>query len=521
MSISTLKTKDNMRYKFTAHRPVREGSRYPETYKNETERVLAAQTKKHLTPVEKVAVPLGKLGASSWSTVFGTYRLTFLTSILFAGFDYKSEIASVITILTIINYVVNILVSPVIGMLIARTRGRFGRYKPYGLLLNIPYLITCALMFYSPAGLDYTGKVIYVCVTYALYTVFNTCMTTAENLVQVMTPNQGERNSWLGFLGIVSSVGSVVPLVFYLVFDLAGLSLRDNYLLLCLLFGVFQFISQALFYSKVKERMFINPVKIKFSTGMFKPFKYKPYLIYQITTWLRIFAGLTGVVSPLLAGVVLGTEKMILFSLPTGAGTVFGLVLCNLLLKKFKPLTMMRFIGFYSLFVGIAAAIVGPFAGVPFYILYFCYGITYGFHNVLPNILNADVNDYLEWKTGQRMETTSGIVAGYVSRGITAIRDALFAYMLIWAGYEAAVTEGQTVLEANLAHQEFTATILLIYAVGIPAVFFAIMSVLYCFFDLEGSKKEEMHRELQLQRARFAEETRMREQQSKLAQIEA
>jgi len=474
-------------------------------FKTEAEKLEAELNKKHLGKGEVFALNGKAFGQGSWQCVTGTYRTMFITSVLFAGFNYEEDIVSKMVAITIITSIFEFLIYPIAGMLVSRTNTKIGRYRPFGLLISIPISIAGALMFVSPPGFELQQKIIYIIIVTCAFNFLNIFMNLAYNLVQVNTPNSKERGKWLAFAGIIQTVGSVVPMVLFKILALF-LPEASIFTVLGILFASMFLFTNLAFFILCKERVAYSPVKIKITTGLLKPFKYKPFLILQFANQVRTFAGLTGVTTPFLAAVVLGTENAILFSLPTGVGTVVGLLLCNLMMKKIKPLYMMRGIGIYSFIVAAAATIVGPFAGIPFYILYFMYGITYGFHNVLPHVISADVFDYLEWKTGQRLEATSGIIMSYIGKGVYLLRDTLFVLMLAWAGYKIPAV-GQTIYQANEASRQSVGNMLMLYAVGIPGFFFLIVSVIYFFFDLEGKNKEEMHKALREMRAGYAQKT--------------
>lgn len=491
------------KYLFSLIREPKNGTFSRRRFKTDAERLEAEMNRNHLGKREVVALNGRTFGVGSWGCVTGTYRTMFITSVLFAGFDYEKDIVSKMVAITVITAIFEFLIYPLAGMLVSRTNTKIGRYRPFGLLVSLPISIAGAMMFISPPGFELQQKIIYIIVVTCAFNFLNIFMNLAYNLVQVNTPNGKERGKWIAFAGIVQTVGSVVPMVLFKVLAVF-LPEASIFTILGVLFAAIFLFTNLAFFLYCKERVAYSPEKIKITTGLLKPFKYKPFVLLQIANQMRTFAGLTGVTTPFLAAVVLGTENAILFSLPTGAGTVVGLLLCNIMLKKIKPLYMMRGIGIYSAVVAAAATFVGPFAGIPFYILYFMYGITYGFHNVLPNVISADVFDYLEWKTGQRLEATSGIVMSYVSKGVNLLRDTLFVMMLAWAGYKIPAV-GQTIYQANEANRQSVGNILMLYAVGIPGFFFLIISIIYFFIDLEGKKKEEMQKALRDMRLQYAQ----------------
>lgn len=485
----------NEKFFFSKIRQPKNGTFSLPKIKTEAERLEAEKNKKYLGKSEVAALNGRALGLGSWGCMMSTYRTMFTTSVLFAGFDYQSEIVSRMVIITVLTAIFEFVLFPIAGMLVSRTNTRIGRYRPYGLAIALPMSVAGAMMFVSPPGFDLGQKILYITVVTSIFNALNVFMNIAFNLIQVNTPNSKERGKWIAFSGIVQTVGSVIPMGVFKI--LAYFVPEANiFTVVGILFAVIMFITYFAFFVLCKERIAYSPQKIKLKTGLLEPFKHKPFLLYQLTNQIRTFAAFTGITTPFLAAVVMGAENAIVFSIPTGVGTVVGLLLCNLMLKRVKPLHMMRGIGFYAAATGIAATVVGPFAGIPFYVLYFLYGITYGFHNVLPNVIAADVYDYLEWKTGQRLEASSGILVNYIGKGVTTLRDMLFVLMLAWAGYKTPTVVGETIFQANEANRTEVGRILMFYAVGIPGIFFLVISVLYFFYNLEGKNKDVMRNAL-------------------------
>jgi Na+/melibiose symporter-like transporter len=353
------------KYLFSGIREPKNGTFSLKKFKSDAERLEAEMKKTYLGKKEVIALNGKAFGQGSWGCVTGTYRTMFITSVLFAGFDYEKDIVSKMVAITVITAVFEFLIYPIAGMLVARTNTRIGRYRPFGLLISIPISAAGAMMFISPPGFDLQQKIIYIIIVTCLFNFLNIFLNLAYNLVQVNTPNSKERGKWIAFAGIVQTVGSVVPMVLFkvLAYFLPEASI---FTILGVLFAAILLFTNLAFFIYCKERVVYSPQKIRIATGLLKPFKYKPFVLLQIANQVRTFAGLTGVTTPFLAAVVLGTENAILFSLPTGVGTVIGLLLCNLMLRKIKPLYMMRGIGIYSAIVAAAATVVGPFAGIPF-----------------------------------------------------------------------------------------------------------------------------------------------------------
>lgn len=444
---------------------------------------------------------------TSWNNFTQSYNSFFLTSALFAGWDYEKDIAPVLVVLGVVNIVLGYVVSPIVGMLVARTETKWGRYRPYLALSMLPVMILNIMAFWCPGGLTRNGAIIYHFARTLLATAFGYIYNQGENIRQVITGNSEERKNLIALTSIINSAAYAVPVILVKLFSYAFEQLIQLYFVLSIVISALMLLANVLCFIFSRERIPYTPAKVKLNTATLEPFKHKPFLIYQVSTWFQQL-GISGLVTTYLAAVVVGEENYVKFAIPTAVGTIVGLLVCNVFLRiGIQAVTMMRFVGVYCLSVAIILTIIGPFAGTLFYVFYFMFGMTFGFFNVLPGLIQADVNDYLEWKTGQRIEAASSVFADYIKNGIrSVVTQVVFPYMLVWAGYQAASEVGQSVYDANLANQERTARILLFYMAVITGAGYFLGSIAYWFYDLSGEKKQRMLDELKVSREQISEE---------------
>lgn len=448
--------------------------------------------------------------ASAWTTYNANYNTKFLASVLFAGMDYDKDISPVISALVMVTTVLGCVVSAVAGIIVSRTITRAGRYKPFGLYFTVPVVILNLMAFWSPAFLvSPASRIAFHVARTVVSTFLSGFYDQAANIKQVATPDSDEKRNLLATISIMATVGYGFSYLFvFLLGEVTDWSLKTVYIVVVFVIAALQLVSDLLCFTVVKERIEYNPEKVKITTATLEPFKHRPYLVMQFANWTRSFA-MTGLMTSYLTAVFVGDTKDVLFTIPTVAGTVAGLALCSAMIKKLKipPYLIMRFIGFYTLAAGIILAIVGPRQNIVFYGLYFLFGITFGFFNILPDLIAADVNDYMEWKTGQRIEAASGILADYVSKTIKAVSKVILqSVILVWAGFKAVTYEGQSLFDANAANRSETSGKLLASAVIITGAAYAANSLIYWFYDLYGDKKNRMAEELAVMRETFKEE---------------
>ena len=201
-------------------------------------------------------------------------------------------------------------------------------------------------------------------------------------------------------------------------------------------------------------------------------------------------------------------------NLPTAIGTVVGSLTATKLSKKYEPTKLLKFCGPYSLIsAGVLFAIcfveakmgIKFFEGwnsIFFYVFYFVFGVGIGVQELSNSHFNVEFLGYLEWQCGERMEAVQGIVPGWVNSGCNYLKELAIPFMIAWAGYMSSA-EGDLVatMQAQPTYLDTCLKILafLLFGYTLSNVLKAI--ILKTSYDIEGEKKEQMYRELEVIRA--------------------
>ena len=142
-----------------------------------------------------------------------------------------------------------------------------------------------------------------------------------------------------------------------------------------------------------------------------------------------------------------------------------------------------------------------------FYVFYFIFGIGIGIQELSNSHFNVEYYDYLEWQCGERMEAVQGIVPGWITTGLNTVKDIAIPFMIARVGYLAS-TEGDLVatMQAQPTYMNTCLWLLafLLFGYTLANVLKAI--ILKTSYDIEGEKKEQMYRELEVMRAERHEE---------------
>lgn len=97
---------------------------------------------------------------------------------------------------------------PIIGRMCDKTKSRWGRYRPWVFVSSIGLAVSVILMFWSHPTWNNTQKILYLYVTYMMFSVFTTGAQMSENaLGGVLTSNSESRSKAFSMLKMFSFLG--------------------------------------------------------------------------------------------------------------------------------------------------------------------------------------------------------------------------------------------------------------------------------------------------------------------------
>ena len=335
------------------------------------------------------------------------------------------------TTLMFVARIWDIILTPIVGNIVDKTRTRWGKLKPYLLISIIPLAVITILLFYAPK-LTLTGKLIYA---YATYLAFGLIYTISDvpfwGLASVMTPNPKERTRLISFSRTFHFIGNglpvaIVPVIIYL----AGGNLKSGYFFSGVFIGI---VGAALFTLSItgtKERCVFNEKKPTIMENLHFFKVNKPLQTVFIANILGFGQGLSVLASMYIATYLLGNSNYnALVVAATGVSGYFGMLMTPSLLKKFNY----KKLYYICAAVGIFSFILLYSAGYSLFALLGCLFIS-GFPlGIIGNInfaMIADSIDYVEWKTGKRTEGISISMQSLMIKLISALQITYIAFIL-------------------------------------------------------------------------------------------
>lgn len=395
---------------------------------------LVSSVKTHwTTPPEGRYVPYKEIAAYSVGgigvkfVIYTAWYIGLSATSLLAGSALGLKNGDLVK-LTMIATVIGIFLVPLRGMIIDNTRSSKGKFRPYLLYTGIPSgILLTGFAFLPFESMSYNQKLWTLFITYELlqlcYPFYDQAYTT---LVQVMSPNSTERAD---VITISTFVYSLAPTILgFLVPILAGftggLEHINAYRIIMPIFGIGGALIGLFSYTGTKERIIVAKdytPKVPFFKGIGAGIQNKYQWARSITGWLILLQGGVGSVttwyfyygikdvlglSTQQQGVLNGTLTTIL-----GAAATPAMLLAPLLIRKVGKRNL-----FIIYILGTTVSMIGMFLFIKQIWVLFAFTWLRGFFTTFTLItdgaMNADVLDYQQYKTGERLE---GLMAQFVT----------------------------------------------------------------------------------------------------------
>lgn len=468
--------------------------------------------------VKKNELVLFLMSAFFYSNMTGMvngYRQAYLVNVLKLE---STEVSLLNTITGIAGFALGFFYAMMID---SKKPTRLGKFRPLGMAAAIPVGVLVVLQFFTPSGMTGSLLITYLVIVTLLWgaaTSFGNCV---NMVVNVMTPNTKERDNLLSFRGIASSIGNSAPLVIVLVIGL----LRPNiikteqmmYIVSAALCGFVGMITMTLAMKVVRERITYNEKRQNPLLGLKDVVGNRYAWLVLFSEFIRNFRSIANYMGIFLAVALLGDpSKFILFGLPTGIGTFVGMLIVNLLLKKFDSKHIFIASGFYSMLVNIGAFTVGVlyfknsdmgWLNVVFIFFLFLIGLQFGASNLLPAMFQADILEDLEVTTGKRLDASLPVVISTGSTIAGIIGSALAPIILY--GSNSVIQYVQPVEElvdgamrtVYQTQSESTKIKLLFFYTIFHGLMILLSGLPFFFYKLSGKERERVHLEVLKRRA--------------------
>lgn len=410
--------------------------------------------------------------------------------------------------------------NPLCGMVIDRTRTKWGKMLPFLRGGTAPLALFTVLLFAGPYIIKdpspmSPAKIAYMFVTYLLWELFYSITDVAYwGLSAAVSPLEADRRRVMTAVNAAVSVGNALPaftvplLLDYSAANGEKISASALFLLLGLAAGVGGIGLFSLSGFCVKERVAQSKEGAHFRESFRELSRNRGLRIIVLSGLVRSLSGVSGVFMTYYFIDVLGYAGFsVLAQIPSVLTWALSYALLPAIRRRFSARKIA--LGSNFLYGGIwlitfliglkyyrSAAVMLPVLMVGAGVM----GLINAPSEIVLNEMLADASDYTEWKTGKRSEGISfSLRITTVKIGGTVVQAA--ASGLLWLiGYATSPDSARMPQSDAVQFRIF-----LILAL-VPAIMYILSAVPYFFYDLTGEKRQQMRDELEKRRRQATQE---------------
>ncbi|MBR5498207.1 MAG: MFS transporter [Clostridia bacterium] len=390
------------------------------------------------TPAKGRYMPIREIAAYSGGGI-GAYMLITLGSacILGTGNTLISSTLGVdatdMYILYVIAVLVNIPLTGIRANIIDNTRNKAGKYRPYIVSMGIPTAIICILMVWFPYDkLAYVvgdgmigGKTYAYIAKCALILIFNLLLhffyyffyDGYENLIHVLSPDTQERADVASVKSIVYSfaptvVNFITPIIAGTIFKTNTTDIRV-YRLLYPILGVFGILLCIVVYKYTEEKIVqarSHVIRIRFSDALRAVAKNKYFWIISLAGWIGFLESAYANILYWLynyGGAASGGTYSLIY-LIYGNASLWGMLLAPFCIKKWgKKMVLVVTNLMNVVFILMMLPVTSKIDGATIWLVMGCLYLNAfmgSFAHILNPAIQADIRDYQQYKTGERID---------------------------------------------------------------------------------------------------------------------
>ena len=371
--------------------------------------------------------------------------------------------------------------------IIDSARFKSGKFRPWLAITGIPTVIIAVVFVWLPyETMSYMQKVIAVFLCYNLLQCFYPFFQQAyTDLANVISPNSHERTDIVSVSSIIYSMapsltGLFVPMLSTLT---GGLNSITTYRIIHPLVAVVGLLLSYVAYAGTRERIIVaesHVTQFKFSDAFRAVAKNKYFWITSLAGWLGFLEGAVDVIIGW-TFIYAYPDRMGLYGVATtliGNAALWAMLICPIAIRVLGKrnlliwcnITNVVLIGLlYPLYNNLVALII----------LYYLNGFVNSFAIVYNPGINADMRDYQQYFTGERIDGMFGAV------GIIGSFIGMFTGMVLPTIYQMlGLEDNYDVLEVASFREDMFDVLIIAAVIGAALNF-----VPYLFYDLTETKQ--------------------------------
>lgn len=294
---------------------------------------------------------------------------------------------------------------------------RFGKFICWVISGCIPALVMFMLILFLPFNdMLYYNKLWTLHLCFWMFNIFLVFIQQIGNIQNVLSPNTGERAKLMSIgTTIFSLVPSLLSMFLPALMQLKkGFTNLEAYRLIFPIMGVIFAAMTLLMAFSVKERIIVeknHKAKVPFFNGFKAVIKNKYYWIQNLSNLPNLFVvGAVAVVNVIFIYVSRQEWLMGVYAGIIGTACVPGMLLAPWLIKKFGKRKLVITSRALQLVCNIAVTFSAVIGSIPLFIIFNFISTFAGSPLiVVQGAMTADIWDYQQYKTGERLDGCSGI----------------------------------------------------------------------------------------------------------------
>lgn len=381
---------------------------------------------------EIAAYSFGGIGAYFLIYIVQQLSLSVNNFIIGNAIGINPEVMYVIYILSVISGFPS---TAIRANIIDNTRNREGKYRPYLITMAIPTALLAigfVMVPYEKIESQWmkAGIVLLFNIGFQFFYMF--FYDAYENLIHVLSPNTQERTD---VAAVKSVIYSFAPTVANAIMPLAAKALTNNSMTDMKLYrfvyppmAIIGILVSVIIYANTQEKIVqakTHVVRIKFLDALRAVAKNKYFWIISFAGWLGFLEGFYGVILQWLYQYrhACTPGQYSIVTLLYGNGSLWGMIFAPMAIRKYGKKKVLIFTNFMNI-IFIAAMypiIVGAPTEIVIWLILFCLymnAIVGAFSHVLNPSIQADIRDYQQYVTGERIDgmfATVGLIGSVIT----------------------------------------------------------------------------------------------------------
>lgn len=357
-----------------------------------------------LTLKEKVGYGIGAFGKDLVYALVSGFILFYFNDVLGISASFTGVMMMIAMLFDAFN-------DPIMGVLVEKTRSKYGKFRPWIFLGTLLNAFVLYLMFSIPSSFSGGTLLFYASLMYVLWGMTYTLMDIPFWSMIPSLTKPGKEREELSVIGRTSSsIGFAIPTVLtMIVVPLLASSERLGFSYFALFIAIIFVITEIICVLSVKEKTTENKKTVKVK-DMFKALLHNDQTLI-VVIGIVIFNASTSLTTQLALYFFkydIGNEQFFsLFGAIGGAAQIIAMVIFPLLRKKFSLQQLLYLaigcciFGYLALFILASIKLTYiALLGIAAFIIYFGGGII----TILTTVFLSDTIEYGEYKNGDRNE---------------------------------------------------------------------------------------------------------------------